>query len=382
MKSPLLSTFAPLPIAIERGEDVWLIDQSGRRYLDLYGGHCVCLLGHAPQALVNALHDQASRLTFYSAALDLPQRNDAAHALLKLFPEKANFDRVFFANSGAEANENALKLAYSHSERRVVVAIEGAFHGRTAAVDPLCGGPARKAHYPASPFEVRWVAFNDAEAIREALAPGDVAAVIIEPVQSMAGCRAHSKEFVAALNEAAKASDTLVIADEVQGGFGRCLENFSFTATGLNADIVTMAKGLGAGFPVSALAVRSRVQPRQNGLFGSTFGGGPLALAAIKVVCEAITDQAFRDNVKATSSAVDALEAIPGLSLQGIGLLRGLHVGKRAKAVKAALLERGYIVGGSSNPETLRIMPPLTLKPKEVAAFGEALREIIIEGIE
>lgn len=382
--TPLLSAYAPFPLEIDRAEGCDLISTDGKRYLDLYGGHCVCLLGHNPPALIDALNAQMRRITFYSTALKLPERDQAARDLLSVSPE--GFDRVLFVNSGAEANENALKFACAYTKRSVVIAIEGAFHGRTAAADAVTGSASRVIHFPRAPFEVRWLKFGDVEGLETAISPGDVAAVILEPVQSMAGCRVHPPAFVARLNALAQKHGTLLIADEVQGGLGRCLTNWSHQAIGLDADLFTSAKGIGAGFPVGALVVHGRLAEPGKGLFGTTFGGGPLAAAAVSTVCAAVRDPSFRANVSATSAEIDRIATVPGVAeVLGIGLLRGVRIrdggdsapGTAATKAKSELFARGFIVGGSNDPQVLRLLPPLTLTPKQARGFVEALGSIL-----
>ncbi|NUQ35917.1 MAG: aspartate aminotransferase family protein, partial [Planctomycetaceae bacterium] len=359
-ESPLLSSYPPYPIELDRAEGCELIAKNGKRYVDFYGGHCVCILGHNPPGLRDALNKQMDRITFYSAALPLPEREQAARELLSISPK--GFGKVFFVNSGAEANENALKFAFAATGRSTVVAVEGAFHGRTAGTDPLCGGPHRTPHYPHPPFHIRWVEFGNHDALEEALERGDVAAVILEPVQSMAGCRTHPPEFVQTLNTLAKKHGTLVIADEIQGGLGRCGAMWSHEALGMNVDLITTAKGVGLGFPVAALISHSRFGEPGKGLFGSTFGGGPLACAAVSAACKAVAEKSVRENTRKVSEVFDRLREVKGVKeLLGLGLLRGVRVSKPAKEVKDGLFARGFIVGGSNDPEVIRLMPPLTL---------------------
>lgn len=384
MTNPLLSAYPPFPLELDRAEGCELVATDGTRYLDLYGGHCVCLLGHNPPALIDALNRQMRRITFYSTALRLPEREQSARDLIAISPP--GFDRVLFVNSGAEANENALKFACAATGKSVIVAVEGAFHGRTAGADAVTGTGARKIHFPRAPFEVRWVKFGDADGLKAALAKGDVAGVILEPVQSMAGCRVHPPEFVDVLNKTARAQGVLVIADEVQGGLGRCGTNWSHQAIGIEADLFTSAKGIGAGFPVGAMVVHSRHPEPGSGLFGTTFGGGPLASAAVSAVCAAVRDPAFRANADASSAEVSRLATVPGVAeVLGIGLLRGIRIrggdapGARAAAAKKKLLERRMIVGGSNDPEVLRLLPPLTITPVQIRAFRGALESVLSE---
>lgn len=372
-----LAAYPPIDLKLERAEGCELIDTSGKRYLDLYGGHCVCLLGHNPPALRDALLDQMGRITFYSTALDLTQREDAAQALAAYAGD--GFGKVFFVNSGAEANENAIKLACAATGRRRVACVEGSFHGRTAGTDCVTGDRKRAIHYPNAPFDVSWIAFGDVQELSAVLSAGDVACVILEPVQSMAGCRVHPPEFVEKLNELRKAHGTLVVADEVQGGFGRCIANFSSQAIGMHADILTCAKGLGAGFPIGAIVVRNDLAERApKGYFGSTFGGGPLAAVSALTVLREIQNPGFIDNVRAVSAELDRCAALPGVvELWGLGLLRGIRLDRPVGEVKKALLARGYIVGGANDPQVLRLLPPLTLTVSQMQGFVSTLADVL-----
>ncbi|MCA8939592.1 MAG: aspartate aminotransferase family protein [Planctomycetes bacterium] len=380
MVSPLLASYPPLPINVDRAEGCEIIDKNGKRYIDLYGGHCVCSMGHNPKGLAATIAKQMERITFYSAALELPERFAAARALISLCPP--GLDQVFLSNSGAEANENALKIACNLTERTCVVAIEGAFHGRTAAVDCLCGDAKRKHHFPRTPFDVRWVPFGDAAAMHNALAVGDVAAVILEPIQSMAGCRVHPPEVISAINETAGESGTIVIADEVQGGVGRTNRNWSFEVLGLQPDIVTCAKGIGAGFPTAATIVRSDLGDVASSLLGSTFGGGPLACRAITWVVTQLAKPELRASIRHCSTVFDQIADIEGVvKLHGIGLLRGIEIAKDTRKIRQQLLQEGFIVGGSSNPNVMRLMPPLTLPATMAERFNETLAELLSQEV-
>ena len=377
-ESPFLNRYPPIPVALDHAEGCELVDRKGKRFLDFYGGHCVCILGHNPPELKHALIEQMERLTFYSTALDLPERDEAARLLLDFAPQE--FTRLFFVNSGAEANDNALKFALAHTRRRVVLAIEGAFHGRTAATDAVTGDARRMPHFPRAPFEVRWVPFDDVERLREVMSTNDVGVLIIEPVQSMAGCRVHSPQMVSAMNELCVRHGTLVISDEIQGGLGRCIDNWSHQSIGLRVDIITTAKGLGAGFPVAALLTRGSLGVPPGSLFGSTFGGGPLACAAVIATMRRLVDTNLRKHVSKVSEMLNGCARIDGItSVQGLGLLRGIRTRMPSAKLREGLLKRGIIVGGSNDPGVTRLMPPLTVSREEVTRLTSALAAVLKE---
>jgi len=374
----LLPVYDQMPFAPERGEGVWLWDAAGRRVLDLWGGHAVALLGHAHPRLLAALHEQAAKLLFQSNALSLPIRELAAARLAAFAP--AGLSRVFFVNSGAEANENALLLAFRSTGRRRVVAVEGAFHGRTAAAAAISWGKHRHG-FPRPPFDVTFVPRGDVDALAAALAGeggSDVAAFIVEPVQGVAGAFELGREYLQAARELTRRAGARLIFDEVQCGMGRTGYAFAAQLYGVTPDVLTVAKGLAGGFPAAAvLATDEMCAGVGIGDLGSTFGGGPLAAAMIVAVLDTIEQEALLAHVRSISAYLRETCIVgPVIAAQGEGLLVGLRTAPPAKQVMAALLERDILTGTSADPHVLRLLPPLVLQREHVDLLRAALAEV------
>ncbi len=372
---PLLDVFEPATMESARGEGVHVIDREGRRYLDFYGGHAVALLGYGHPRLVAALDAQARRLFFQSNAVAVDVRRRAAEALLRF--AGGPWSRVFFVNSGAEANENALRVAFLKTRRSRVVAVEGAFHGRTAAAAALTHGSERWYAFPSRPFTTTHVPFDDAAAL-EAAMENDVAAVIVEPVQGIAGARPLSRTFLAAARDLATRSGAVLIFDEVQCGMGRSGYPFAFRAFDVVPDILTTAKGLAGGFPVGAVLLpESLAAAVRRGDLGTTFGGGPLAMALVETVVQVIGEEGILPRVRALSSRLMGAAGLgPVEAVQGLGFLLGLRVTRPARDVLRDLQERGILAGGSHDPRVVRLLPPLVLEDAHVTQFLDVLREI------
>ncbi len=373
--SALLDVFATIDVEPMSGAGVTIVAADGREYLDFYGGHAVAALGYGHPRLLEALERQARTLLFQSNLVPLAVRERAARALLGFAPD--GFDRVFFVNSGAEANENALRIAFRATRRPVVVAVEGAFHGRTAAAAAITAGAEAWNGFPGQPFEVRRVPFDDVDAM-EAAVRDDVAAVIAEPVQGVAGARAMSREFLQAARDATAASGSLLVFDEVQCGMGRTGWPFAAQALGVTPDLLTTAKGLAGGFPAGAVLVPERLaRGIRRGDLGSTFGGGPMACAMIEAVVAAIRDEDLLANVRRLSARI-ASECVRGpvAGVQGLGFLLGLRTTRPATAVLKDLRARGILAGGSRDPNVVRLLPPLVLQDAHVDRLAQALSEI------
>jgi len=286
--------------------------------------------------------------------------------------------RVFFVNSGAEANENALRLALKVTGRTKVVAIEHSFHGRTAAAGAVTYGAAKTWYgFPRTPFDVQFVPRNDLGALAAAV-DSSTAAVIVEPVQGLAGAFDFSPEFMHAIRAACDRAGALFIMDEVQTGMGRLGAPFGAQLFGVRPDLLTVAKGLGGGFPCGAVlmphAIAADLKP---GALGTTFGGGPVACAAIKTVIDVINRDNLLPNVRTVSDAIRATCRVgPVDSIQGRGFLLGLRTRSKAAAVRDALLERDILVGTSADPHMLRLLPPLILSTEHVQRLAAALEEL------
>jgi acetylornithine/succinyldiaminopimelate/putrescine aminotransferase len=371
----LLDVYPYLPFRPEAGEGVYLI-AGKRRIIDFYGGHAVATLGYGHPDIVRALDRQARTLFFQSNAVAIEVREQAARRLAAFAP--AGLDTVFFGNSGAESNENALRVACRTTGRSRVVAIEHGFHGRTTAAAAVTWSAVGKWYgFPRTPFDVAFIPRNDVAAAGQ-LIDESVAAVIVEAVQGQAGAFDLDPGFLQAIRAACTRSGALLIADEVQCGMGRCGTPFAIQQSGVQPDMITTAKALGAGFPCSALLLTQPLAAQlKHGDLGTTFGGGPLASAVMSTVLEVIERDRLLDNVRALSAEIVAgLPRGPVTAVQGRGFLLGLRCARPAKEILAELLARDILVGTSGDPHIVRLLPPLTLGREHVHALLNALSDI------
>jgi acetylornithine/N-succinyldiaminopimelate aminotransferase len=370
--SPLLGPAPQWPLEIVRGRGMEVVDRRGRRYSDWYGGHCVAILGHSPAVLRRALSHQLRRLVFYSTAVRLDVRERAARRLLALAGTEG--DGIFFCNSGAEANENALKIAVEVTGRHRFVAFEGSFHGRTLLALSVTDSPALRAPFQGLLAPTEFLPWGE-EAALEKVDWTEVAAVIVEPIQSMAGVRTAPEGWFRALTARAHAAGALVVADEIQTGLGRTGSWFLSRTLGLEPDVLTLAKGLAAGVPVAALVVRRALHERLGPQsLGSTFGGGPLACRAVLATLEALERLDAPARARALEEDLRRRLAVRSdLVLRGRGLLLGLEARGRGAELREHLLGRGILAGGSRDPDVVRLMPPLVAGPKDVARLAAAV---------
>lgn len=370
-----IPVYGQLPFVPERAEGCYIHTQDGRRILDLYGGHAVAALGYSHPRLVKAIKQQCDRLLFQSNAVALDIRALAAEKLVSIAP--AGLGRAFFVNSGAEANENALRMACSRTGRRKVLAITDGFHGRTAAAAAVTWNSDRWYGFPATPFAVEFIPRDDVDAANRMI-DDDVAAVIFEPVQGVAGAYDLSAEFLYALRSATATHGALLIADEVQCGMGRCGEYFAVQLHDIEPDILTSAKALGGGIPCGAVLCRDEVASNfRIGDLGSTFGGGPIAAAAIVATIDVIQEDGLLDNVRRLEAAIRKTCMIgPVTGIQGRGLLLGLICDRNAIDVRNALLEQDVLTGTSSDSNVLRILAPLVLKAEHITILQTALSSL------
>jgi len=370
-----LPVYAQLDLQPVSGEGPWLVMADGRRILDLYGGHAVAALGYGHPRLVAALRAQAERLTFQSNLLPLELRARACAALARFAPP--GLDRVFLVNSGAEANENALKLAFKTPARTRVVAVEGAFHGRSAAAAAVTWGSEKWYGFPRKPFEVSFVSPQEPAALAHKI-DERTAAMIVEPVQGVAGAVDLPADFLAEARRLTRERGALLIFDEVQCGMGRTGRPFAADHYGVTPDMLTTAKGLAGGFPAGALlTTQALAAGLQVGELGTTFGGGPMACAAIAAVLDAIRDEGLLENVRALSDRIRASCRVgPVTAIQGAGFLLGLVCSRPAREVQALLLDRDILAGTSADPRVLRLLPPYVLEPEHVDRLAAALAEI------
>jgi acetylornithine/succinyldiaminopimelate/putrescine aminotransferase len=372
----LNEVYTMLPFTPAKGAGVWLEDAAGRRVLDLYGGHAVAALGYGHPRLSETIARAARDLVFQTNALPLKVRDEAADALAAFAPRGVG--RVFFVNSGAEANENALRLALKVTGRAKIVAFEHAFHGRTAAAAAVTWGAEESWYgFPRAPFDVQFVPRDDVAALNAAV-DGSTAAVIIEPVQGLAGAFDFSTELLHAVRAACDRAGALLILDEVQTGIGRLGEPFGAQLHRVRPDLLTTAKGLGGGFPCGALLMPHEIaRGLKPGSLGTTFGGGPVACAAIKTVLDVIRDDKLLANVREVSAAIRATCVTgPVVGVQGRGFLLGLRTKPKATAVRDALLARDILTGTSADPHVLRLLPPLILSTEHVQRLAAALEDL------
>ena len=372
----LAPVFAQYPLPIVDAEGVWLHTRDGRRVLDLYGGHAVAALGYGHPAWSRALSAQAQALNFQSNAVPLELRQRAAQRLIRF--SALDFNSVFFVNSGAEANENALKMAFAIAPRPHVAAVQHSFHGRTAATGALTWGAAAKWYgYPRTPFDVSFIARDDVADIARHVTSA-TAAVMVEPVQGVGGAYDLDVAFLRALRARCNEVGALLIFDEVQCGMGRTGEPFAAALCGVQPDMITTAKALGNGFPCAALLMTPRVAAAVKlDALGTTFGGGPMACAAIEAVIEAIESEQLLARVRRISALIRArCQVGPVVGFQGAGLLLGLRMTRPAKEIHAALLERNIFAGTSADPAILRLLPPFVLDETHVELLRDALLAI------
>jgi acetylornithine/succinyldiaminopimelate/putrescine aminotransferase len=369
----VLPTYEKFPFVLARGEGCKVWDDAGNEYLDLYGGHAVAALGHSPEEVAAAISRQSRELLFYSNLVYLRARAEAAKALVEFCGEAGS--QVFFCNSGAEANENALRIARSVAGRAKVVAAEGGFHGRTAAAIAATGYKYRKG-LSGLGADIVHVPFGDLDAAEKAVA--GAAAFLLEPIQSVQGATTAAPEYLKGLERICAKNGALLIFDEVQTGLGRVGARSARHAFGARPHMQTFAKALASGVPAGAvLAVPEVAKKVKPGELGSTFGGGPLACAAITATVNAISDRKLWENAAAMEALIRRTFDFPQIKeIRGKGLLLGLVLDRPSKPARAELLKRRILVGGADDPNVIRLLPPLIVGPSEVAALRGALAEI------
>jgi acetylornithine/N-succinyldiaminopimelate aminotransferase len=375
-----LATYKKMPIVAERGEGVWIYASDGEKYLDLYGGHAVAGTGHSHPQVVAAIREQAEKLLFYSNLVYSETRARAAEKLVSVAPPELT--KAFFCNSGTEANENAMRMARMATGRENIITFSGGFHGRTAdAISATFLGRYRELGKPNVPGHLE-AEFGNIEAVR-ALADETVAAIMLEPIQSMAGVVVADRDFYRELRELCDERQIVLIYDEVQTGVGRTGNWFfagSEAGSNVVPDIITLAKALGSGIPVGACLVTEKISAtiKENDL-GTTFGGGMIAMAAVTATLEAIEKDEMLENVRAVEAYLrDRLKGIPQVvSVRGRGFLLGLEFRDKAAPIHQALLDRNVITGTSSDARVLRLLPPLCLKTAEVDLFTAKLKEAV-----
>jgi len=374
----LQPTYPPYPFPLVRGERDLVFDDKGQAYFDFYGGHCVCSTGHSHPKVARALAEQAQEFLFYSTAASIPIRDRAAEALVRFANSgrETGIASVFFCNSGAEANENALKMAVRLTGRKRFASFVGGWHGRTTLALSVTDDPKITTPYEGLLAPCDRLAWNDL-AVLDSYDFSHVAAVILEPIQSMSGIRTASEAFFQKLREKTKAAGALLIFDEIQTGIGRLGHPFAASRYGVKPDFITSAKGIASGVPMGALLIGAEIAPQlKTGDLGSTFGGSPLACAALLATLGVLRDEGLMENALRQETALrQGLKGTCVTEVRGEGMLLGLKVPGGGANLKKHLQQERILVGGSSDPEVLRLMPPLNLSDKAVEALVKAVRE-------
>ncbi len=364
-------------ITITRAKGSYLWDDAGQQYLDMYGGHAVISIGHTHPHFVSRITHQLNQVAFYSNSIIIPLQTELAKKLGKV-SGKDDY-QLFLCNSGAEANENALKLASFHNGRKKIVAFRKSFHGRTSLAVAATDNPSIVA--PVNQTEnVVFLPFNDEQALEDYFAKhGDeTAAVIIEGIQGVGGINVADLSFLQKIRSLCSTHNTVFIADSVQCGYGRTGKFFSHDHAGIDADIYSMAKGMGNGFPVAGIMIAPYLKAK-HGMLGTTFGGNHLACAAALAVLEVMEEEKLMENAKSTGEfLMNALREIKDLkNLRGKGLMIGFDVSGELKDLRKDLLHHQQVFTGESKPNTIRLLPSLALRKKEAEEFLESLTEEI-----
>ena len=375
-----LATYKKMPIVAARGEGVWLYTSAGEKFLDLYGGHAVAGTGHSHPHVVQAIQKQAGELLFYSNLVYSETRARAAEKLVGVAP--TSLTKAFFCNSGTESNENAMRMARFATGRPNIITFSGSFHGRTAdAISASFLGKYRDLGKPNVPGHLH-AEFGDLDSVR-AVVDDETAAIMLEPIQSMAGVRTAAPQFFRALRDLCDEQGIILIYDEVQTGVGRTGDWFfagSQAGAAVVPDIITLAKALGSGIPVGACLVNEKVAAhvKENDL-GTTFGGGMVAMAAIQATLEVVENDNLLANVREVESHLreSLRDCADIVEIHGHGFLLGIEFSDKASSIHAQLLERKIITGTSSNANILRLLPPLCLQKAEVDVFVEALKAVL-----
>jgi acetylornithine/N-succinyldiaminopimelate aminotransferase len=364
-----------ITIVKAKGSYVW--DKEGQQYLDLYGGHAVISIGHTHPHYVQRITDQLNKIVFYSNSIRNPLQEELADKLGKV-SGKAGY-RLFLCNSGAEANENALKLASFHNGRKKIIAFRRSFHGRTSLAVAITDNPALVA--PVNQTDnVIFLPFNDEAALETCFsAQGEeICAVIIEGIQGVGGIHEAAAPFLRKISSLCKTHKAVFIADGVQCGYGRSGKFFSHDYAGVDADIYTMAKGMGNGFPVAGMIIAPHLEARHL-MLGTTFGGNHLACAAALAVLEVIEQERLMENAATVGSyLMEKLKKIPQLqNIRGKGLMIGFDVPEELKELRKNLLFKHHIFTGEAKPNTIRLLPSLALRKKDADEFLESIEEEI-----
>ena len=366
-------------IAITKAQGSYVWDDQGVQYLDMYGGHAVISIGHTHPHWVKRIKDQLEKIAFYSNSVVIPIQQELASKLGRL-SGKEDY-QLFLCNSGAEANENALKLASFYNGRKKIIAFTKSFHGRTSLAVAATDNPSIVA--PVNETDnIIFLPFNDAEALAACFAAHgkEISSVIIEGIQGVGGINIAQDTFLQLIRQLCDANGAVYIADSVQCGYGRSGKFFSHDHAGVPADIYTMAKGMGNGFPVAGILIAPTIQPK-HGMLGTTFGGNQLACAAALAVLEVMEEENLMENAQVNGDyLMEQLRSVEGLqNIRGRGLMIGFDVPEELKNLKKKLLFDFKIFTGEAKPNVIRLLPSLAVSKRQIDDFLESLNEAIKE---
>ncbi len=371
----LFDVYSLLDITPVKAEGCYLWDDKGNKYLDLYGGHAVISIGHSHPHYIRTLTGQLEQIGFYSNSVKIPQQKELADRLGRV----SGFDhyQLFLCNSGAEANENAIKLASFLTGRRKVASFSKAFHGRTSGAVSITDNPKITAPFNETGNAVL-LPWLDAQQVEEQLKAGDTAAVIIEGIQGVGGIRVPDAAFLETLGRLCKQYGALLILDEVQSGYGRSGKFFAFQHSAVVPDLITMAKGMGNGFPIGGVLINPELKP-WIGMLGTTFGGNYLACAAGIAVLDVIEQEKLVENAAKTGSYL--LQELAGFKqireVRGLGLMIGMEFDEPVKAIRQKLIEEEKVFTGFSGTNVIRLLPPLTLSIQQAADFLSKFEKVL-----
>lgn len=371
----LFNVYSLYPVEPVRGKGCFVYDAAGTEYLDLYGGHAVISIGHAQPDYVKAISEQAARLGFYSNSVE----NSLQTALAEKLGRASGYGdySLFLCNSGAEANENALKLASFQTGRAKVLAFSKAFHGRTSGAVAATDNPSIRSPFNGTP-NVEFAPLNDLEAARAKLATREFAAVIIEGIQGVSGIHCPTDEFLRGLRAAATETGTQLVLDEIQSGYGRTGRFFAHQWAGIRPDLITMAKGMGNGFPIGGVLIAPQFEARK-GMLGTTFGGNHLACAAAIAVADTIAAEGLVENARRVGdSLLERLRTLPALhDVRGRGLMIGFDVEGSASELRRRLVFEQHVFTGGAGAHTVRLLPALGLSEAQADEFVARLKALL-----
>lgn len=371
----LFDVYPLFDLEIVAGKGCYTYDTQGTEYLDLYGGHAVISIGHSHPCYVKRITEQAQKLVFYSNSVINSLQQQLADKLGAL----SGYDdyALFLINSGAEANENALKLASFHTGKKKVIAFAHSFHGRTSAAVKVTDNPRIVAPINDT-FEVAFLPLNDMTRVEQEMAAGDVCAVIIEGIQGVGGIQVPDAQFLRDLREACTRHGVVLIVDEVQSGYGRTGKFFAHQHADIRPDLITMAKGMGNGFPIGGVLISPQFTP-VYGMLGTTFGGNHLACAAACAVLDVMRDEHLVDNAARVGQyLIDRLREIPQIKeVRGKGLMIGLEFDQPVKELRHKLLFEQHVFTGASGTNVIRLLPPLSLSQEQADCFIGKLKNIL-----